>query len=46
MGIAFCFCWLGSVTDGSPRAAKERASFEEQFVRAQTGLGASGTTSH
>ncbi|MGF6878066.1 cation/acetate symporter ActP [Paraburkholderia sp. MM5477-R1] len=46
MSIAFCFSWLGSVTDGSPRAIRERASFEEQFVRAQTGLGASGATSH
>ncbi|AOJ42435.1 cation acetate symporter [Burkholderia lata] len=46
MTIAFFSTWLGSVTDRSPRAARERASFEEQFVRAQTGLGAAGATNH
>lgn len=46
MSVAFGFCWLGSITDRSHRASMERAKFEEQLVRAQTGLGAAGATSH
>jgi cation/acetate symporter len=46
MTIAFVFCWLGSVTDNSEEAACERKRFDDQFVRAQTGWGASKTISH
>jgi cation/acetate symporter len=46
MSIAFFFTWLGSVTDQGARAARERALFDDQFIRAQTGIGASGAASH
>jgi cation/acetate symporter len=46
MTIAFFFTWLGSITDRSHRAEGERNGFDEHFVRAQTGLGASGAVSH
>ena len=38
MPLAFLVTWLASVTDNSPRAAKERAAFEDQQVVAETGL--------
>ena len=46
MSLAFFLMWLGSVTDSSQRARQERIDFDDQFVRAQTGLGASGASSH
>lgn len=46
MTIAFVFAWAGSVTDRSARAASEREKFDDQFVRGQTGIGASGAVSH
>lgn len=46
MNIAFLFTWLGSITDRSYRAQRERDEFDAQFIRAQTGLGASGAVSH
>ena len=46
MVVAFFFCWLGSVTDGSYQGECEREGFDDQYVRAQTGLGASGAVSH
>ncbi|MEX3984609.1 cation/acetate symporter ActP [Paraburkholderia sp. EG287A] len=46
MSIAFLFAWLGSVTDRSQRAQRERDDFGEQAVRAQTGFGASGAVGH
>ena len=46
MTAAFFVSWLGSVIDKSPRAAKEADAFEEQYIRAQTGLGASGASAH
>jgi cation/acetate symporter len=46
MSIAFVFAWLGSVTDRSAKAARERSRFDDQYVRAQTGWGASGTAGH
>jgi cation/acetate symporter len=46
MPIAFFFAWLGSVTDSSVRAAKEKEAFEDQYVRAQTGFGAAGAAAH
>lgn len=46
MNVAFFFTWLGSVTDRSAQAALEQARFEDQFVRAHTGIGASGLVNH
>lgn len=46
MTLAFIVTWLFSVTDKSARAAKEAEAFEEQYIRAQTGLGASGAHDH
>jgi cation/acetate symporter len=46
MPLAFVVCWLVSVTDRSLSARAERAAFGEQFVRAQTGLGAAAASSH
>ncbi|UCV28761.1 cation acetate symporter [Ferribacterium limneticum] len=46
MTLAFFVTWLLSVTDKSARAAAEAAAFEEQFIRAQTGLGAAGAHAH
>jgi cation/acetate symporter len=46
MTLAFFVTWLMSVTDKSARAAKEAEAFEEQYIRAQTGLGAAGAHAH
>ena len=46
MNVAFFFTWLGSVTDRSRGAALERELFDDQLIRAQTGLGASQAVSH
>jgi cation/acetate symporter len=46
MAIAFVGIWFFSVTDKSVAASEERARFYSQFVRSQTGLGASGAVAH
>ncbi|WEK29827.1 MAG: cation acetate symporter [Candidatus Pseudomonas phytovorans] len=46
MAIAFVSIWFFSITDKSKAADDERAKFFPQFVRSQTGLGASGAVSH
>ena len=46
MIVAFAATWLFSVTDRSQAASEERARFLPQFVRSQTGLGASGAVAH
>jgi cation/acetate symporter len=46
MTLAFVVTWLGSITDKSDRAALEKEAFEEQYIRAQTGLGAAGAHAH
>jgi len=46
MPLAFFVCWLVSKLDHSAQAAKEKAAFEDQYVRAQTGFGAAGAVSH
>lgn len=46
MAIAFVGIWFFSITDKSKAAEKERALFFPQFVRSQTGLGASGAVDH
>jgi cation/acetate symporter len=44
--VAFGGIWLFSVTDRSQNARSEEAAFEAQYIRAQTGLGASGAAAH
>ncbi|MDH4585218.1 cation acetate symporter [Pseudomonas sp. BN415] len=44
--VAFIGIWFFSITDKSTAADEERARFYPQFVRSQTGLGASGAVAH
>jgi cation/acetate symporter len=44
--VAFVGIWFFSITDKSTAASDERARFLPQFVRSQTGLGASGAAAH
>jgi cation/acetate symporter len=46
MTIAFVGIWLISVIDNSARAQLDRDGFDAQFVRCQTGIGASGASAH
>ena len=46
MSIAFITIIIISYLDKSPQAKEEEAAFDDQFVRAQTGLGAEGATQH
>ncbi|MNH37703.1 Cation/acetate symporter ActP [compost metagenome] len=46
MALAFAGIWFFSVTDKSQNASDEHAKFIPQFVRSQTGLGASGASAH
>lgn len=46
MLVAFVGIWLFSITDRSATGAQERARFYPQFVRSQTGVGASRGHSH
>jgi cation/acetate symporter len=46
MSLAFFGIWLFSVLDGSERGKRERASFDAQYVRSETGIGAAGAVSH
>ena len=46
MLVAFIGIWFFSITDKSTAADEERARFFPQFVRSQTGLGASGAVAH
>ncbi|WP_445990124.1 cation acetate symporter [Chromobacterium haemolyticum] len=46
MTLAFVSTWLFSVLDNSRQASEEKAKFEAQFVRAMTGIGASGASKH
>ncbi|WP_043447596.1 cation acetate symporter [Halotalea alkalilenta] len=46
MIVAFTGIWLFSVTDHSEAGALDRSRFDDQFVRSQTGLGASGRMIH
>ncbi|CUW40592.1 acetate transporter [Magnetospirillum sp. XM-1] len=43
---AFFFSWLFSIMDNSPQAQAERAAYEAQSIRSETGLGAEGAASH
>jgi cation/acetate symporter len=44
--LAFAGIWLFSVLDRSARAKVDRAGFDAQYVRSQTGIGASGAVTH
>ncbi|CAN7573640.1 cation acetate symporter [Phenylobacterium sp. LjRoot219] len=46
MTLAFAGIWLFSVTDRSAAGAKDRAGFDEQEVRSETGIGAHAAASH
>ncbi|MGO8955574.1 MAG: cation acetate symporter [Rhodomicrobium sp.] len=46
MAIAFGGIWLFSTIDRTRRAEKEREAFEPQFVRSETGIGASTAHVH
>jgi cation/acetate symporter len=46
MTIGFVGIWLFSILDKSPRAAQDRAGFEAQQVRSETGIGALGASGH
>lgn len=46
MPIAFLVCIVVSKLDTSARAAKEQDAFDDQYVRAQTGVGAAKASDH
>jgi cation/acetate symporter len=46
MPVAFLLAFIFSKTDGSARAKLEIDAFEDQYVRAQTGFGASSASNH
>ncbi|WP_429838546.1 cation acetate symporter [Chromobacterium indicum] len=46
MTLAFVVTWLVSVLDTSAQAEEEKAKFDAQYVRAMTGIGASGASKH
>jgi len=46
MPIAFLLAYIFSKSDVSARSKLEIEAFEDQYVRAQTGFGASGAASH
>jgi cation/acetate symporter len=46
MPIAFLLAYIFSKLDGSARAKAEIEAFEDQYVRGQTGFGASTSTKH
>ena len=44
--LAFVSIWLVSKMDSSVRAKRERAAFEAQYIRAETGIGAGEASAH
>ncbi|HOB95035.1 MAG TPA: cation acetate symporter, partial [Aquabacterium sp.] len=46
MAIGFIGIWIFSLLDRSAQATKERALFNDQQVRSETGLGAAGASGH
>ena len=44
--LSFIGIWLFSITDRSERAKIDRAAYDAQRVRCETGIGAEGTASH
>ena len=46
MPVAFLLAYIFSKTDSSARAKLEIDAFEDQYVRGQTGFGASSASNH
>lgn len=46
MTVAFSSIWFFSVTDRSTRSARDKAAYRDQFIRAETGIGAEGAAAH
>ncbi len=46
MTAAFASIWVFSVTDKSARAAVDKAGYDAQFIRSETGLGAAQASAH
>lgn len=46
MTVAFVGIWLFSITDKSASAVKEQEAFDDQYFRAQTGIGAEEAAKH
>ena len=46
MPLAFLVCFVVSKLDRSRTAQAERAAFDAQYVRSQTGIGAEGAAAH
>jgi cation/acetate symporter len=46
MPAAFLVAWLVSITDKSKSAMMERAAYEAQYVRQETGIGSEGAATH
>lgn len=46
MAAGFIGIWLFSITDNSARAQIDRAGFEAQQLRSETGIGAAAASSH
>lgn len=46
MPLAFLGCWLVSKFDTSQQAKDEALQFDGQYVRSQTGIGATGASAH
>jgi cation/acetate symporter len=46
MPIAFIGIWIFSLLDTSKRAQEDKDGFEAQYIRCQTGIGASGASAH
>jgi cation/acetate symporter len=46
VSAAFAGIWLFSILDKSVQAVNERAAFEAQFIRSQTGIGAEISSQH
>jgi cation/acetate symporter len=46
MPAGFLGIWIFSLLDNSDRARIDRAGFEAQEMRSETGIGAAGATAH
>ena len=46
IAVAFIGIWFFSITDRSARAEQDKAGFEAQQIRAETGIGADGAVDH
>ena len=46
MTAAFAVIWIVSLLDNSEQAKKERALFDDQLIRSETGVGAAGASGH